>query len=238
MHLLVCGTIILGETFNRTSPQEIPPDDPSKKGQTDPSPEEVDTFARALKFRASADRFRFRHSRDDRGDQTRFKAFFDRATASETRCSSYSCSFFSTIPRPFLSFRSRSTFLARRRSALFKRRTFGKRRFYAIPSGRAFRFRSGRFFELSLIKLNESQRRSDAVIFHRARALKRTQMQRTASSIFLGNIRLAADTITAKFNCKRENFRSISFLSFLSRRPRTSGYAANFKPGFSDSTDR
>lgn len=153
-------------------------------------------------------------------------------------CSSYSCSFFFTIPRPFLSFRSRSTFLARRRSALFKRRTFGKRRFYAIPSGRAFRFRSGRFFELSLIKLNESQRRSDAVIFHRARALKRTQMQRTASSIFLGNIRLAADTVTAKFNCKRENFRSISFLSFLSRRPRTSGYAANFKPGFSDSTDR
>lgn len=67
------------------------------------------------------------------------------------------CSFFSIIPRPFLSFRSRSTFLARRRSALFKRRTFGKHRAYAIPSGWAFRFRSGRFFGLSLIKLDESR---------------------------------------------------------------------------------
>lgn len=54
----------------------------------------------------------------------------------------------STISRPFLSFRSRSTFLARRRYALFKRRTFGKRRAYAIPPGRAFRFRSRRFFGL------------------------------------------------------------------------------------------
>lgn len=102
-----------------------------KKRSAAVSPEEVGTFTRALKFSElpliASD---FVIHETTAGIRLALKrSLTERATASETRCcpSSLAAPFFSTIPRSFLSFRSRSTFLAQRRSALFKRRTFGKR---------------------------------------------------------------------------------------------------------------
>lgn len=103
----------------------------------------------------------------------------------------------------------------------------------------AFRFRSGRFLDSSLIKLDESRRRSGAVICHVTRSgIKRTRMQgRTVSSIFLGNVRLTAITLSRRNLIA--NVRILrSSLSLSLGGLQTFGYTANFKPGFSDLTDR
>lgn len=121
-----------------------------------------------LKFRASVDRFRFRHSRDDRADQTRFKAFFDRATASETprRCSSF---FFSNHPAPFpfisvtFDVSRAATFCIIQEANL--RETPGLR----DSAGTGVSISSGdNFFGLSLIKLDERRRRSRPFVARRA----------------------------------------------------------------------
>jgi len=184
-------------------------------------------FVRALKFRASVDRFRFRHS-DDRGDQTRFKAFFDRATASETRCPSLFLFFHHPAPFPFISVTfdvSRAaTFCIIQEADL--RETSGLRDSVgtgvSISIGTTFWTLTHKTRWVALgHKTNANARKNDVFDFPR-------------------HIRLAA--LSRKFkNYKRENCQSISYRPpppLLSLCPQTSSYAANFKPGFSNSTDR